>query len=746
MSETANAKTILIVDDNPDDLRILGGILRECGYQVHVATKSRQALESVEGLSPDLILLDICLPEMDGCETCRRLKAIDSLKKIPVLFISTPAEVQGKVQIFECGGVDLIAKPFRAEEVSAKVETYLILSNLYTELEDRVRERTAGLEQAIQKLRQYKHIVSSTSDMLALLDTQYVYLAVNEAYAESFQKRVEDLIGHTVEEVFGEEFLSNVIRPRAQRCLKGEHIRYQTWFDFPVTGRKYMDVIYSPYLGSDAKVQGFVVIARDITERKKAEIACKESEEKYRLLVENTPVVSWTTDETGNTTFISENVRKIYGFTAEEIYSAGADLWWGRIHKEDVEAVKRAFYDLVRDDRKYDVEYRIRRKDGQWIWLRDQANMVEAHRGIRQVYGVFSDITQRKEAELGLKSALGEIQQLKKQLETENVYLKKEVKVLHKHEKLVGNSEAIANVLAQAEQVAFTDSSVLITGETGTGKELLAMLIHEMSPRKEHPLVIVNCAAIPAVLFESELFGREKGAYTGAETSQMGRFELADKSTIFLDEISELPPEAQVKLLRVLQEGTFEHLGGTKTISVDVRVIVATNRDLAKEAQDGRFRRDLFYRLNVFPIAIPPLRERREDIPSLIWAFVDEFNEKFGKQIKTISQTTMEALKSYPWLGNVRELKNVIERATILSTGPALRVELPSLVAETGPTSEALDDVQRSHILKVLKQTRWRVRGHKGAAEILRLKPSTLESRMVKLGIYRPERNSTEVS
>jgi len=292
-------------------------------------------------------------------------------------------------------------------------------------------------------------------------------------------------------------------------------------------------------------------------------------------------------------------------------------------------------------------------------------------------------------------------------------------------------------VLLQAKQVAPTDSTVLILGETGTGKELLAREIHDLSPRKDRPMIKLNCAALPATLIEAELFGREKGAYTGAVSRQIGRFEAANGSTIFLDEIGELPLELQAKLLRVLQEGQIERLGSNIPVKVDVRVIAATNRDLAQSVKEGRFRQDLFYRLNVFPIMLPPLRQRKEDVPLLVWSIVREFGKSFGKNIESISRKNMDALELYPWPGNIRELRNVIERAMILNNGPTLVVDLPNSQSQAAPPSLSLQSVERAHILAVLERTGWRVRGKNGAAELLELNPSTLCSRMRKLAIKR---------
>jgi PAS domain S-box-containing protein len=351
---------------------------------------------------------------------------------------------------------------------------------------------------------------------------------------------------------------------------------------------------------------------------------------------------------------------------------------------------------------------------------------------------IFVNALERKQIRLEINERLREIEDLKQRLENENIYLQEEIKLLGEHTEIVGQSLAIKKILARAEQVARTDSTVLITGETGTGKELVARAIHSMSGRKKRPMITVNCASLPPTLIESELFGREKGAYTGALTRMVGRFEVAEESTLFLDEIGELPLELQSKLLRVLEQGKFERLGSTKTLRVNVRIIAATNRNLEEDVKEGRFRKDLYYRLNVFPVLIPPLRERPEDIPLLVWAFIREFEQKIGKRIESISRKSMEVLQRYSWPGNVRELRNVIEHAMIVSPGKTLAVSLPQPgVSETRETSD-LESIERGHLLRVLKKTNWRVAGKGGAAEVLGLKRTTLQSMMKKLGIKRP--------
>ena len=347
------------------------------------------------------------------------------------------------------------------------------------------------------------------------------------------------------------------------------------------------------------------------------------------------------------------------------------------------------------------------------------------------------EIGERKKVEASLWQAFSEIAQLKEQLQAENIYLQQEIRLEHNYEEIIGESEVLKYVLHKVEQVAPADTTVLLLGETGVGKELFARAIHDASPYRERPLVKVNCAALPSHLIESELFGHEKGAFTGAVTKQIGRFELADGTTIFLDEIGELPLELQPKLLRVLQDGEFERLGNPKTLKVKARVIAATNRDFEEEVRAGRFRKDLYYRLSVYPITVPALRDRRQDIPLFVRAFVQRFNKKLGKSIEAIPQKTMHALQQYAWPGNVRELLNVIERAVVTARDNTLRIELPAQANAAIAGLKTLEEIEREHILKTLEATQWKVEGAEGAAARLGLNPSTLRSRMNKLGIRR---------
>jgi DNA-binding NtrC family response regulator len=353
----------------------------------------------------------------------------------------------------------------------------------------------------------------------------------------------------------------------------------------------------------------------------------------------------------------------------------------------------------------------------------------------------------RRRAELELQQAYDEIRKLKDHLEAENVTLREEIKVSFRDDELIGKSHAFQTVIHQVEQVGPTDSTVLILGETGTGKGLIARRIHQQSGRKDRPLVTVNCAALPATLIESELFGHEKGAFTGAIDKKIGRFELADGGTIFLDEIGDLSLDLQAKLLRILQDHEFERLGSSTTRTVDTRVISATNRNLDSLIEQGEFRADLYYRLGVFPIQIPSLRERISDIPLLVWFFITNLQTRLGKTFETVPSRVMDALISYDWPGNIRELRNIVERAMILSPGTKLELDdaFPGRSRSThtseripGRGAENLEDVERAHIVRVLEECGWKVRGKDGAAERLGLKRSTLQSRLKKLGIQRP--------
>ena len=475
---------------------------------------------------------------------------------------------------------------------------------------------------------------------------------------------------------------------------------------------------------------------------KKADLALRQSEARLATAVELAGMGFYEVINGERFTFLDSLGRNLAGVPeGEGRYEWILQFWADHLHPED----KPRVLELQQKQRdgeqdKVTVEYRYLHPQRGTIWIHHLSHILKRDatgHSVRTI-GVMRDITGPKNFEEDLLKALEEVQRLRDRLQVENVYLREQLQRDDGQDAITGESEPILRILAKVKQVAPTGSSVLITGETGTGKELIAQAIHNLSSRRDRPMIKVNCAALPAPLIEGELFGREKGAYTGAMTRHSGRFEMADGSTLFLDEIGDLPPELQTKLLRVLQDGRFERLGSTKTLQVDVRIVAATNHDLAVMVKEGRFRADLFHRLNVFPFDVPPLRARIDDIPPLVWKFVQEFNSKIGRSIESIPKVTMERIKAYSWPGNVRELRNMVERAMIVSEGRSLQLELPEMSQSEDVVLSTLEDVERSHIRAVLERAHWRISGKGGAAEILGLVPTTLHSRMKKLGITRP--------
>lgn len=468
--------------------------------------------------------------------------------------------------------------------------------------------------------------------------------------------------------------------------------------------------------------------------RKRADDALRESETRFRRLYESMRDAFVSVDLSGRIQKFNAVYQDLLGYSEEELrklrYQDLTPQRWHEAERQIIEnqVMTRGYSDV------YEKEYR--KKNGAVFPVELRAFLMRDD--VKQplsIWAIVRDISERKRAEQALRDSYAEIKKLKDRLQAESDYLKAEIKVTHAHGEIIGRSPQIRKVLHSAEQVASADCPVLVAGETGTGKELVAQHIHKLSARKGRLMVLVNCAALPSALVESELFGRERGAYTGALTSQVGRFEVANGSTIFLDEVGELSMEVQAKLLRVLQEGEFQRLGSPRTHKVDVRVIAETNRDLAEAVRKGRFREDLYYRLRVFPIAIPPLRERVEDIPLLVMAFMEQFSTRMGRKITKIPRKAMEVLQANPWQGNIRELRNVIEHSVILTTGDTLKLAVFGEAPTRDTQPLTLAEAERAHILKTLENTAWRIKGPHGAAARLDMQPSTLYSRMQKLGI-----------
>jgi len=573
---------IMMVDDTPANLSVLSDLLSARGFKISVAEDGESALEQLQYVQPDLILLDVLMPHLDGFTTCRRLKERPETRDIPIIFMTALTDTVEKVKGFGLGAVDYITKPFQQEEVLARVSTHLALQ----QLKARLKESEARLER----------IIDSAMDAIMAVDDAGRILLFNCAAERVFRCQAEEAIGGPCQ-----RFLSQAL------C---------------------------------------------------------------RMLTE----------------YMSEAGPKTQIWVREGMIA--------------------------------------RRADGETFPV--EATFSRAETNGRALYTVFLRDVQERQRLRGL-----------------NLYLQDELRGSEAEGDLIGASEGLRAVMENVRQVAATEASVLLLGETGTGKEMIARAIHASSTRKDQALVTLNCAAIPKDLVESELFGHGKGAFTGALARKLGRFELADKGTLFLDELGELHLDLQAKLLRVLQEGEFERVGGTETRKVDVRILAATNRDLARRVRDGGFRADLYYRLNVFPITLPPLRHRKEDVPLLVQHFVRRYAEKYGKHIAAIPAHAMNALEAHDWPGNVRELQHLIERAVILTRGAELAFDAgilgPAPSGQPGPPPiETLEAAERAHILKALEACGWRVSGKGGAAELLGLKPSTLDFRMQKLGITRP--------
>lgn len=493
--------------------------------------------------------------------------------------------------------------------------------------------------------------------------------------------------------------------------------------------------------------QKILHLEKEVQARHEAEEILRASERTLKTVFESAVDGMLVADvKTGRFVMANDAMCRMLGCSVEEIKRLSV----ADIHPAgSLDHVRLQFEKQARGEISLAPDIPLKRRDGS-VFFADVSSAPLDLEGRLHLLGIFRDITERRHAEKKLRSAFDTIKKLKDQLEAENIYLREEARLKDRHVAIVSASDPMKYAMHRIRQVARTNTTVLLTGETGTGKSVFARFLHQESNRRDKPFVTVSCAGLPSNLIESELFGREKGAFTGSTARQIGRFEFAHGGTIFLDEIGELPLELQAKLLRVLDEGEFERLGSPNPVKVDVRVIAATNRDLEDEVKKGRFRRDLFYRLNAFPVTLPPLRERREDIPLLVEFFANRFGERFGKRFEKTSKDTMITLEDYAWPGNVRELMNVIERAFIVSSDPDLRLAEQLVVSvvdsaqenvpkeSESPQSKDLAEVEREHILRTVQETGWRIEGSKGAAQLLGLQPNTLRARLKKLGITRP--------
>lgn len=621
-----NNGTILVVDDKPENIRLLFEALQEGGYRTLAAVNGERAVEQAELAGPDLILLDVMMPGIDGFETCRRLKRREATRGIPVIFVTALGETVDKLRGFEAGGVDYLTKPLQHEEVLARVRAHLGRERLWREV--------SVYSRLLLDMGTAETLEQAWSALLPLLETQprLAGLALWERETEAGGLRLRGQLGFAgpdPEVMMKHPALEEVMTSESQVSAPSP----DTWGTYPAWAR-------------EGRIRGYIA----------------------------SPVVSRDT--------VSGVLLALYTGEGRERFEE--HLRW------------------------------------QAILGRSLGNTLFQTR------------------------ALGEIRALGEQLRRENEGLRAEMSAVDASEGMAGESPAFRRVLDQAARVADTVAPVLIQGESGTGKEVLAEWIHRRSPRAAAPLIRVNCAAVPSELFESEFFGHVKGAFTGAVQDRVGRFELARGGTLFLDEVGEIPLPLQGKLLRVLQEGTFERVGEGTTRDTDVRILAATNRDLRVEVAEGRFREDLYYRLGVFPLTLPPLRERMEDLPGLARMFAQQVSRKLGLACPEIAEEALAPLTDYAWPGNIRELRNQMERSLIYHRGIPDRFTPPADAASPrctapGPsgilTEEQMRDVQRENMRRALDQTDWRVDGPGGAAEILGLRPTTLRSRMKALGL-----------
>jgi PAS domain S-box-containing protein len=555
------------------------------------------------------------------------------------------------------------------------------------------------------------------------------------------------LTGYSREEVLGKTFeeLQLFVNPEDYEISTQILLQHRVVRDFETKLRiKSGEIRFVNFAADIIELQGnkyALITFEDITDLKTAEQELRKKEEQQALILRSLPMAFYVAQPFGNFggTWVSEQMENISGIAPDQ-FMADINLWAARLHPDDKKHALMAF-EKIHQQGSVSVEYRWKVADGYYKWFHDEAVLVRDENGAsKEIIGTWLDVTERKQAEKAIENALIEVEKLKNRLQVENIYLQDEIKIEHNFEEIISQNQEVRKVLRKVEQVALTSSTVLILGETGTGKELFARAVHNLSDRSDRPLVKVDCTALPANLIESELFGHERGAFTGAFTRKIGRFEVADGGTIFLDEIGELPLALQVKLLRFLQEGKFERLGGLHTIKVDVRVIAATNRDLEGAITAGDFRQDLYYRLNVFPVNIPPLRNRKDDIPLLVNHFAKKFVTKLGKEIKSIPLDVMGSLQAYHWPGNIRELENIIERAIILTKGSVLKVD--ELINHSPPLAEyeslTLKENEKAFLVNALEKTNWVIEGKSGAAQYLDIPPSTLRARIKKHGVSRP--------
>src|ERR1700730_6090217 len=741
---------ILYLEDNPRDAELVQETLAMEGITCHVARVETEAdfVASLEQGGFDLIFADHTLPSFDGLSALKIAQR--DWPHVPFIFVSGTLGEEVAIEALKTGATDYVFKT-RLSRIVPSVQRALREAGERSELthaEEALRRSEAYLAEA-QKL-------SHTGSFGWDVSHGEIYWSRETFRIFEYEPAQKPTIELILQRTHPED------RPAVQQLIDRvsrelEAFEFEHRLLTPDGSVKYLRVVGHPSRDESRHFE-FVGAVTDITERKRGELLLRESEQRFRAIFDEAGTGIALNDlVSGGPIENNRALQRLLGCSREELNHL--EIYDELTCEEDREADAILYRELCEGNREtLRQEKHMILRDGRSAWANVIFTLLRDSEGRpKYVIAIHEDITERKRAESDLQNALDEIKKLRDQLYKENIALREEIDKASMFEEIVGKSPALQAVLARVAKVAPTDSTVLITGETGTGKELFARAIHKRSRRSSRAFVSVNCAATPATLIASELFGHEKGAFTGAQQRRLGRFELAEGGTIFLDEVGELPAETQVALLRVLQEREFERVGGNQVIRADVRVIAATNRDLESAVAGGGFRKDLFYRLNVFPIEIPPLRDRREDIAILIEYFVRRYARKVGKKIRTVEKRTLDLLKSYPWPGNIRELQNVIERSVIVCDTENFSVDESWLLrspAAKEPKNELelskeLAGHEKEIIEAALHESGGRVSGLLGAAAKLGIHRSTLESKILSLKInkYRfksagPSKNS----
>lgn len=716
---------LLMLEDNTLDAELIKSELinNKFNFNVKLVETQKDFTNAIKNFKPDIILSDYALSQFTGFEALEIAKK--HLSNIPFIIVTGALSEEMAADSIKKGAWDYVLK-----------ENLLRLSSAIKNAFKLKEEKDNNLKIKKDLLKLFT-AVEQSANTVCITDT--------EGNIEYTNPKFTDLTGYTAIEVIGKNssFLNSGYQSKEfytkmwQRIKSGKAWKGE-FRNKSKSGKLFWEqTTITPIKDTDGNIINFLAIKEDITEQKLIKEALMVSEKKYQDLYNNAPDMFVSVcPKTSNVLQCNQTLLNNLGYTFKEVLGKPVFKLY---HPDCMDNVKKAFQVFVDTGEVRNAELQLKRKDTSKIDVILNISAVRDEQGkIISSRSSWRDITERKKMET-------ELDKYRKLLEDENISLKEEISLSFNYEDMVYRSEEISDVLTQVEQVSTTNATVLILGETGTGKELIAKAIHNTSSRKNKPLIRVNCAAIPTELIESELFGHVKGSFTGAIKNRIGKFQLADGGTLFLDEIGEMPLALQPKLLRAIQEGEIEPIGSSKIHKLDIRIIAATNKDLEKEAEGKRFRQDLFFRLNVFPITIPPLRDRVDDIPVLIDYFLEKFCKKYNKKIEAISKTILQQMKVYKWPGNVRELENLVERAVIVSYENVLVFSgFSSSILNKSTKSDninknSLEEIQSNHIIKTLNLTKWKISGKDGAATLLDMKPSTLRDRMKKFGIERPK-------